>query len=276
MSRRSERGGERPPRERERGRGRRLLGRLRDAVGRVREDVAAIQERDPAAGGTLDVLLFYPGMTAVWTHRVAHALWRRDHHFAARLLSHSARLLTAVEIHPGAELGRRVTIDHGAGVVVGETADVGDDVHFYHGVTLGANQPHAGKRHPTVESDVVLGAGATLVGAITVGAGASIGASAVVSKDVPPGATMVGNPARRVDEADESDEADGTSADAADERGASTDGPLENGECADEAVSEGHADGGTEPNPDDDAAPEADCGEGEGSGADATHSRHPC
>ncbi|MDS0299265.1 serine O-acetyltransferase [Halogeometricum sp. S1BR25-6] len=241
------------------GRERGLFGRLRDAVARVREDVAAIQERDPAAGGTLDVLLFYPGMTAVWTHRVAHALWKRDRRFAARLLSHSARLLTAVEIHPGAELGRRVTIDHGAGVVVGETADVGDDVHFYHGVTLGANQPHAGKRHPTVESDVVLGAGATLVGAITVGEGASIGASAVVSKDVPPGATMVGNPARRVDEADETEEADG---------------PLENGECADEAVSEGHADGSGEE--DDVGASETDCGDDSEADAETAHSRQPC
>ena len=176
-----------------------VLGRLRDAVCRVREDVAAIRDRDPAAGGTLDVLLFYPGMTAVWTHRVAHALWRRNRRFGARALSHLVRLLTAVEIHPGAELGRRVTIDHGAGVVVGETAELGDDVHLYHGVTLGANRPQPGKRHPTVEANVVLGANSTVVGSVTVGERAVVGAGAVVTDDVPAGATMVGNPAERVD-----------------------------------------------------------------------------
>nr|WP_305037685.1 serine O-acetyltransferase EpsC [Halogeometricum sp. CBA1124] len=151
---------------------------MRDAVCRVREDVAAIRDRDPAAGGTLDVLLFYPGMTAVWTHRVAHALWRRNRRFGARALSHLVRLLTAVEIHPGAELGRRVTIDHGAGVVVGETAELGDDVHLYHGVTLGANRPQPGKRHPTVEANAVLGANSTVVGPVTVGERAVVGAGA--------------------------------------------------------------------------------------------------
>jgi serine O-acetyltransferase len=166
---------------------------------RIREDVRAVLERDPAARNVLEVLCCYPGLHALWLHRVAHAQWNAGFRLAGRLLSHLSRFLTGVEIHPGAEIGRRVVIDHGAGVVIGETAAIGDDVHMYHGVTLGGNNPQPVKRHPTIEDGAVLGANATLIGDITIGEGAKIGAGAVVTKPVPAGATMVGNPARRVD-----------------------------------------------------------------------------
>jgi serine O-acetyltransferase len=161
--------------------------------------------RDPAVRSALEVALCYPGLHAVWLHRVAHALWRAGFPLLARVLSQCARFLTGVEIHPGATIGRRCTIDHGAGVVIGETAEVGDDVHMYHGVTLGGDSPRPGKRHPTVEDDAVLGANATLIGDITVGEGATVGAGAVVVESVPAGATAVGNPAELVgDAADDS------------------------------------------------------------------------
>lgn len=168
---------------------------------RVREDVAAIRERDPAAGSLLVLLTCYPGLHALWAYRVAHLLWTSGHTVAARLLSQFARLVTGVEIHPAAEIGRRCVIDHGMGVVVGATAEVGDDVLFYHGVTLGNRVPREGKRHPTVGDDVLLGANATVLGPIEVGDGATVGAAAVVLEPVESGTTVVGNPARPVGEA---------------------------------------------------------------------------
>jgi serine O-acetyltransferase len=187
-------------------------------LGRVREDVRAMRERDPAARDALSVLLTYAGLHALWCYRVAHSLWTREYHLPARLLAHLARFLTGVEIHPAAEIGRRVTIDHGMGVVVGETAAVGDDVHLYHGVTLGGDDPEPVKRHPTLENGVVVGANATLLGDITVGEGARVGAGAVVTHDVPAGATVVGIPARRVDE-DEVNAADAGSSGERDHEG---------------------------------------------------------
>lgn len=172
----------------------------------VREDVRAALERDPAAKSALEVALCYPGLHAVWIHRIAHALWNRGFRLTARLLSQFARFLTGVEIHPAATIGRRLFIDHGAGVVIGETATVGDDVHMHHGCTLGGNDPRPVKRHPTVDDGVVLGANATLVGAITVGEEAAVGAGAVVVDDVEPGRTVTGVPAEPV--GDERDVAD--------------------------------------------------------------------
>jgi serine O-acetyltransferase len=165
---------------------------------RIREDIRTARETDPAATSTAQVLL-YPGLHAVWCHRLTHALHAGGHSFAARLLSQLVRLFTGVEIHPAADIGRRFFVDHGMGVVVGETASVGDDVACYHGVTLGGDSPRREKRHPTVEDDVTLGANATLIGDITVGEGATVGAGAVVTKDIPAGATVAGNPARRID-----------------------------------------------------------------------------
>jgi serine O-acetyltransferase len=162
------------------------------------EDIQAVLERDPAARSKLEVLLCYPGLHAVLIHRVAHALWRRGWLLSARLLSQFARWLTGIEIHPGAQLGRRLLIDHGMGVVVGETAVIGDDVTLYQNVTLGGVSLNPGKRHPTLEDDVVIGAGAAVLGPFTVGRGARIGSNAVVLREVPPGATMVGVPARQV------------------------------------------------------------------------------
>ena len=167
----------------------------------LREDVCTALEKDPAARSVLAVLT-YSGLHAVWLHRVEHALWERDFRLFARFLSQFTRFLTGVEIHPGATLGRRVFIDHGMGTVVGETAEIGDDVHMFHGVTLGGDDPRPVKRHPTVEDDVTLGANSTLVGDITIGEGATVGAGAVVVEDVPPGETVVGNPARIVSESD--------------------------------------------------------------------------
>ncbi|MHB9285760.1 serine O-acetyltransferase [Halobacteriales archaeon Cl-PHB] len=161
---------------------------------RLREDVRTALDTDPAARSVPSVLL-YAGLHAVWAHRVNQWLWNRGHHFTARFLSQVTRFLTGVEIHPAADLGRRVFIDHGMGVVVGETSEIGDDVTMYHGVTLGGNDPRPVKRHPTVEDGATLGANSTLVGDITVGEGATVGAGAVVVEDVPAGATVVGNPA---------------------------------------------------------------------------------
>jgi serine O-acetyltransferase len=162
------------------------------------DDIQAVFERDPAARSKLEVLLCYPGLHAVMIHRAAHALWRRGWLLSARLLSQFARWLTGIEIHPGARLGRRLLIDHGMGVVIGETAVVGDDVTLYQNVTLGGVSLNPGKRHPTIEDDVVIGAGAAVLGPFTVGRGARVGSNAVVLREVPPGATMVGIPARQV------------------------------------------------------------------------------
>lgn len=159
---------------------------------RLVEDVRTALAKDPAARNAVEVVLTYPGVHAVWFYRVANALWRGGFPLAARVLSHVARHLTGVEIHPAADVGRRLFIDHGMGVVVGETAEIGDDVLMYHGVTLGGTSMRREKRHPTVGDDVVVGANATLVGPITVGDGARVGAGAVVVDDVPPGATVTG------------------------------------------------------------------------------------
>ncbi len=166
---------------------------------RLREDTRAMCERDPAAKRCLEVALAYPGVHAVWGHRLTHRLWNADFQLLARLLSHVVRMLTGVEIHPGATIGRRVTIDHGMGVVVGETAEIGDDVHMYHGVTLGGDTNEPVKRHPTIEDGVQIGANATLLGDITVGEDAAVGAGSVVTRDIEAGATVVGVPAERVD-----------------------------------------------------------------------------
>lgn len=164
----------------------------------IREDVACVKARDPAARFTLEIVLTYPGVHAIVWHRLAHALWRRGHRFAGRFLSWLGRFLTNVDIHPGATIGRRFFIDHGAGVVVGETAIVGDDVTLYHGVTLGGVSWTAGKRHPTLGDGVLVGAGAKILGPITVGAGCRVGANSVVIEDVPPAMTVVGIPGRVV------------------------------------------------------------------------------
>jgi len=164
----------------------------------VLRDVRAVRERDPAARSTVEVLLCYPGMHAVWGHRISHWLW--GHHFklAARFLAELMRKLTGVEIHPGAILGKGVFIDHATGVVIGETAEVGDNVTIYHGVTLGGTSLDRVKRHPTVGDNVTIGAGAKVLGAITIGAGSQIGANSVVVKPVPAGAVVVGVPGQIV------------------------------------------------------------------------------
>ncbi len=167
----------------------------------IREDVACVKARDPAARNAVEILLTYPGVHAIIWHRLANSLWRGGFKFPARFLSWFARLATNVDIHPGATIGRGFFIDHGAGVVIGETAEVGDSVTLYHGVTLGGVSWSAGKRHPTIESGVLVGAGAKILGPIKVGAGARIGANSVVVEDVPPGVTAVGIPARIVREA---------------------------------------------------------------------------
>ncbi|MGC9399914.1 MAG: serine O-acetyltransferase [Anaerolineae bacterium] len=167
-------------------------------LGLIREDIRTVFEKDPAARSVPEILTSYPGVHAVWLHRIAHALWCRRLYWPARFLSHLNRWLTGIEIHPGAHLGRRVFIDHGMGVVIGETAEVGDDVLIYKGVVLGGVSLEPVKRHPTVEQGVVLGTNAIVLGPITVGAGAKIGSGSVVVKDVPPCATVVGVPGRVV------------------------------------------------------------------------------
>lgn len=163
---------------------------------RMREDIQSVFHRDPAARNTLEVLVCYPGLHAIWLHRVANALWRANWKLLARVVSHSSRWITGIEIHPGATIGRRFFIDHGMGVVIGETAEIGDDVTLYHGVTLGGTSWNKGKRHPTLEDGVIVGAGAKILGPFTVGKGAKVGSNAVVTKEVPPGATAVGIPGR--------------------------------------------------------------------------------
>ena len=166
---------------------------------RLQEDIGSIFERDPAARTYWEVLTCYPGLHALWLHKVAHWLWHHRLRWFGRATSHIGRILTGIEIHPGACIGRRVFIDHGMGVVIGETAEVGDDVTLYHGVTLGGTSWNKGKRHPTLGNGVVIGAGAKILGPITVGNGAKIGANAVVVKDVPANAVVVGVPGRIVE-----------------------------------------------------------------------------
>jgi serine O-acetyltransferase len=167
----------------------------------IKEDIAIVFERDPAARTHWEILTTYPGVHALLMHRVAHFLWQKRLFWLARFSSHLARWLTGIEIHPGASIGHRVFIDHGMGVVIGETAIIGDDCTLYHGVTLGGTSWNKGKRHPTLEKGVVIGAGAKILGPITLGAGAKVGSNAVVVKDVPANATAIGIPARILEEA---------------------------------------------------------------------------
>jgi len=168
----------------------------------LKEDIDSVLERDPAARNRFEVVMTYPGLHALMLHRVSHRLWRKGWLFSARLLSFLGRMMTNIDIHPGATIGRRFFIDHGAGVVIGETAEVGDDVTLYHGVTLGGTSLSKGKRHPTLEDGVLVGAGAKILGPVKVGKGANIGANSVVISDVPGGMTVVGIPGRVVLPAD--------------------------------------------------------------------------
>jgi serine O-acetyltransferase len=166
----------------------------------LRENIACILERDPAARSKLEVLTCYPGLHAITAHKLAHRLWQAQFYWLGRMVSHLSRMLTGIEIHPGATIGRRVFIDHGFGVVIGETSEIGDDCTIYQGVTLGGTRLYKGaKRHPTLGKGVVVGAGAQVLGGFTVGDGARIGSNAVVVKPVPAGATAVGNPARIIE-----------------------------------------------------------------------------
>jgi len=174
---------------------------------RLREDIQSVFHRDPAARNAFDVLTCYPGMHAIWLHRFAHILWGKGWKWPARVVSNFGRWMTGIEIHPGAKIGRRFFIDHGMGIVIGETAEIANDVTLYQGVTLGGTSWNAGKRHPTLEDGVVVGAGAKVLGPFTVGAGAKIGSNAVVTKAVPAGATAVGIPARIIIKSDDEAEA---------------------------------------------------------------------
>jgi serine O-acetyltransferase len=168
-------------------------------LSQLKEDIAVVFDRDPAARSTFEVVTTYPGFHAMVIHRLANKLWRLELKWLARFVSYIGRWLTGIEIHPGATIGRRVFIDHGMGVVVGETAEIGDDCTLYHGVTLGGTSWNKGKRHPTLLRGVVVGAGAKILGPITIGSNARVGSNAVVVKDVPADATAVGIPARILD-----------------------------------------------------------------------------
>ena len=171
-----------------------MLGWLRA----LREDIRVVFERDPAAKSVFEVILAYPGLHAIWIHRIAHRFYRWRLYTVARLISHIGRFLTGIEIHPGAKIGRRFFIDHGLGVVIGETAEIGDDCTLYQGVTLGGTGKEKGKRHPTLGNRVLVGVGAKVLGAIHIGDNSRVGAGAVVVKDVPPNCTVVGIPGRVV------------------------------------------------------------------------------
>ena len=173
---------------------------------RIKEDIQCVFERDPAARNAFEVLTTYPGFLAIRVHRMSHWLWNQGLQWLARVLSNVARLVTGIEIHPGARIGRRFFIDHGMGVVIGETTEIGDDCTLYHGVTLGGTSWNKGKRHPTLGSDVVIGAGAKVLGPIVISDGVRIGSNAVVLKDVPAGVTVVGVPGRLVTGVVEMDE----------------------------------------------------------------------
>jgi len=163
---------------------------------RIREDIRTIRERDPAAKNYVEILLCYPGLHAIWLHRLAHFFYRRNWFTTARLISHFNRSFTGIEIHPGAKIGKRLFIDHGMGVVIGETSEIGDDCLIYKGVVLGGTTLEKKKRHPTLGNRVIVGSNATILGAITIGDGARIGSGSVVVKPVPPNVTVVGVPAR--------------------------------------------------------------------------------
>jgi len=164
----------------------------------IREDINSVFDRDPAARSVLEIIFCYPGLHAAWFYRIAHWFWTRELFFLGRFTSHIGRFLTGIEIHPGAKIGRKFFIDHGMGVVIGETAEIGDNVTIYHGVTLGGVTWDKVKRHPTLEDNVVIGSGAKILGPFTVGKGAKIGSNSVVVKEVPPNATVVGIPGRAV------------------------------------------------------------------------------
>lgn len=166
---------------------------------RIKEEITVVFERDPAARSSWEVMTCYPGFHALLAHRVSHGLWTRGFKWLARWLAHISRWLTGIEIHPGARIGRRFFIDHGMGVVIGETAEIGDDCTLYHGVTLGGTTWNKGKRHPTLKNGVVIGAGAKVLGPVSIGEHAKIGSNAVVVKDVPDNATAIGIPARLVE-----------------------------------------------------------------------------
>lgn len=167
-------------------------------LSRIKEYINVVRERDPAASSTLEILLCYPGLKAIFLHRIANWLWRRHLKLLARLISEFSRCLTGIEIHPGAKIGRRFFIDHGMGIVIGETTEIGDDVTIYQGVTLGGTSWTKGKRHPTVEDQVVIGAHAVLLGPITIGRESKIGSGSVVIHDVPSHSTVVGIPGKVV------------------------------------------------------------------------------
>ena len=171
---------------------------VKKLVGDVREDVAAVRERDPAARSELEVLLLYSGVHALAAHRVAHELYKSEHYFSARAISQLARLFTGVEIHPGATIGKGLVIDHGMGVVIGETTEIGDNCTLYQGVTLGGTGKDTGKRHPTLGNNVMVGAGAKVLGPFRIGDNSKIAAGAVVLEEIPPDSTAVGIPARVV------------------------------------------------------------------------------
>ncbi|MBV7508787.1 serine O-acetyltransferase [Bacillus sp. sid0103] len=165
---------------------------------KLREDVEVVFEQDPAARSYLEVILTYSGLHAIWSHRLAHALFNRKLFFLARLISQVSRFFTGIEIHPGAKIGRRFFIDHGMGVVIGETCEIGDNVTIYQGVTLGGTGKEKGKRHPTIKDNVLIATGAKVLGSITVGENSKIGGGSVVLKEVPPNSTVVGIPGRVV------------------------------------------------------------------------------
>lgn len=164
----------------------------------IKDDINSVYDRDPAARSALEIIFCYPGLHAVWLHRIAHWLWQHNLFFLGRFTSQISRFITGIEIHPGAKIGKRFFIDHGMGVVIGETAEIGDDVTIYHGVTLGGVTWDKVKRHPTLEDKVVIGSGAKILGPFTVGRGAKIGSNSVVVKEVPPNATVVGIPGKVV------------------------------------------------------------------------------
>jgi serine O-acetyltransferase len=175
-----------------------LVKPVRHAMFSLRRDIEAARERDPAARSLAEVLLCYPGLHALWLHRVAHTLWTHGARLPARLISQVSRFLTGIEIHPGARIGPGLFIDHGMGVVIGETTEIGEDVTIYQGVTLGGTGKETGKRHPTVRDRVIVGTGARVLGPLEIGEGAKVGAGAIVIRDVPANSTVVGNPGRTV------------------------------------------------------------------------------
>ena len=175
-----------------------LISFFKNILKTIKEDINVVFERDPAARNVLEVILCYPGLHAIWMHRIAHFFWKKNLKTLARFISHINRFLTGIEIHPGAKIGKRFFIDHGMGVVIGETTEIGDDVTIYHQVTLGGVSTKKGKRHPTIGNNVVIGAGAKILGPIKIGNNVKIGANSVVIKDVPDNSTVVGIPGKIV------------------------------------------------------------------------------